>query len=52
MDPRAWKTLPDVWALIKPRRALLLFGLLLMAINRVPDLSSRPPQNTAWTTSY
>jgi ABC-type multidrug transport system fused ATPase/permease subunit len=34
----AWKNLPDVWALIKPRRGLLAVGLLLMAINRVSGL--------------
>jgi ABC-type multidrug transport system fused ATPase/permease subunit len=31
----AWKSLPDVWALIHPRRGLLIGGLGLMAINRV-----------------
>ena len=30
--------LPDVWELVKPRRALLALGLLLMAINRVAGL--------------
>jgi ABC-type bacteriocin/lantibiotic exporter with double-glycine peptidase domain len=30
--------LPDVWELIKPRRALLAAGLVLMAINRVCGL--------------
>ena len=34
----AWKNLPDVWALIKPRRGLLSLGFLLMAINRVSGL--------------
>ncbi|HKN74378.1 MAG TPA: ABC transporter ATP-binding protein [Candidatus Acidoferrum sp.] len=34
----AWKSLPDVWALIKPRRSLLAFGFLLMAINRFSGL--------------
>jgi subfamily B ATP-binding cassette protein MsbA len=34
----AWKNLPDVWALIHPRRGLLALGLLLMAINRVSGL--------------
>jgi len=29
---------PDLWALIRPRRALLALGLLLMAINRVSGL--------------
>src|SRR6202047_672329 len=34
----AWKNLPDVWALIKPRRALLALGCLLRAVNRVAGL--------------
>src|ERR1700740_231160 len=34
----AWKNLPDVWALIKPRRGLLGLGLVLMAGNRVASL--------------
>src|SRR3982075_284509 len=34
----AWKNLPDVWALIKPRRGLLALGFLLMAINRLSGL--------------
>ena len=34
----AWKNLPDVWALIKPRRGLLAAGFVLMAINRVSGL--------------
>jgi len=34
----AWKNLPDVWALIKPRRGLLAMGFVLMAINRVSGL--------------
>jgi ABC-type multidrug transport system fused ATPase/permease subunit len=34
----AWKSLPDVWALMKPRRGLLALGFLLMAINRVSGL--------------
>jgi ABC-type multidrug transport system fused ATPase/permease subunit len=34
----AWKNLPDVWALIKPRRGLLALGFVLMAINRVSGL--------------
>jgi ABC-type multidrug transport system fused ATPase/permease subunit len=33
-----WKMLPHVWALIKPRRGLLAFGFLLMALNRVSGL--------------
>ncbi len=31
----AWKLLPDVWALLKPRRGVLAVGLGLMAINRL-----------------
>src|SRR5467141_2183482 len=34
----AWKNLPDVWALIKPRRGLLAAGFVLMAVNRVAGL--------------
>src|SRR5437879_12710259 len=34
----AWKNLPDVWALMKPRRGLLTLGFVLMAINRVSGL--------------
>src|SRR5450432_2157795 len=34
----AWKNLPHVWALIKPRRGILLLGLALMAVNRVSGL--------------
>src|SRR5256885_1851278 len=34
----AWKSLPDVWALIKPRRGLLALGFVLMAVNRVCGL--------------
>ena len=34
----AWKNLPHVWALIKPRRGILLLGLALMAVNRVAGL--------------
>ena len=32
------QVLPDVWELVKPRRGLLAFGLVLMAINRVAGL--------------
>jgi len=35
---KAWKNLPDIWALIKPRRGLLALGFVLMAINRVSGL--------------
>src|SRR5271167_2572836 len=34
----AWKLLPDVWALIKPRRGILALGFVLMLINRVSGL--------------
>jgi len=34
----AWKSLPDVWALIHPRRGLLALGFVLMAVNRVAGL--------------
>ncbi len=33
-----WKLLPDVIALIKPRRGLLAFGFILMVINRLSGL--------------
>ena len=33
-----WKMLPHVWAIIKPRRAILAVGFVLMAINRVCGL--------------
>jgi len=31
----AWKSLPDAWALLKPRKGILALGLLLICINRV-----------------
>jgi len=34
----AWKNLPDVWVLMKPRRGLLALGFVLMAINRLSGL--------------
>src|SRR5215467_3250378 len=34
----AWKSLPEVWGLIKPRRGLLALGFVLMAVNRVSGL--------------
>ena len=34
----AWKALPEVWALLHPRKGVLLLGLGLMAINRVSGL--------------
>src|SRR5438045_2479680 len=34
----AWKNLPDVWALIKPRRGLLALGFVLMAVSRICGL--------------
>ncbi len=33
-----WQSLPEIWALIHPRRGMLLLGLLLVAINRVAGL--------------
>jgi ABC-type multidrug transport system fused ATPase/permease subunit len=33
-----WQSLPEIWALLHPRRALLLLGLALVAINRVAGL--------------
>src|SRR2546422_2285134 len=35
---QAWKSLPDVWVLIKPRRGILALGFALMGINRVSGL--------------
>jgi ABC-type multidrug transport system fused ATPase/permease subunit len=35
---RAWKLLPDIWKLIKPRRGILAIGFVLMAINRACGL--------------
>jgi subfamily B ATP-binding cassette protein MsbA len=34
-----WKALPEIIALLKPRKGLLLLGLALMAINRVAGLA-------------
>src|SRR5580704_13421974 len=36
--PRLRKVLPEIWRLVRPRRWLLLSGLVLMAINRVSGL--------------
>ena len=36
---QAWKSLPDAWALLKPRRGILALGLLLMVINRLAGLA-------------
>lgn len=36
--PQLRKVLPDIWHLIKPRRALLALGFLLMGINRLSGL--------------
>src|SRR5665213_619599 len=33
--PELRKVLPEVWALVRPRRWLLAFGLVLMVISRV-----------------
>ena len=36
--PDLKKVMPEVWRLVRPRGWLLLFGLLLVAINRVAGL--------------
>jgi len=36
--PPLRKVLPEVWALMRPRRWLILFGLILVAINRMAGL--------------
>jgi subfamily B ATP-binding cassette protein MsbA len=33
-----WKSLPQIWELIQPRKGILILGLLLVAINRVAGL--------------
>ena len=33
-----WQSLPEIWALIHPRKGILLLGLLLVAMNRVAGL--------------
>ena len=33
-----WQSLPEIWALLHPRRGMLLLGLVLVAINRVAGL--------------
>jgi ABC-type multidrug transport system fused ATPase/permease subunit len=33
-----WKSLPQIWALIRPRKGILILGLLLVAVNRVAGL--------------
>ena len=33
-----WSSLPEIWALIQPRRGILALGFLLMAINRICGL--------------
>lgn len=33
-----WKLLPDVWSLLKPRRAVLVAGFALMVVNRLCGL--------------
>jgi subfamily B ATP-binding cassette protein MsbA len=36
--PQLFKALPEIWQLIRPRRALLALGFMLMIINRVSGL--------------
>jgi subfamily B ATP-binding cassette protein MsbA len=33
-----WKSLPQIWELIQPRKGILILGLLLVAVNRVAGL--------------
>ena len=33
-----WSSLPDIWALIRPRRGMLVLGLILVTVNRVAGL--------------
>jgi ABC-type multidrug transport system fused ATPase/permease subunit len=33
-----WSSLPDIWALIQPRRGVLALGLILVTVNRVAGL--------------
>jgi ABC-type multidrug transport system fused ATPase/permease subunit len=33
-----WQSLPEIWALLHPRRGMLLLGLILVTINRVAGL--------------
>ena len=33
-----WKTLPQIWTLIRPRKGILALGLFLVAVNRVAGL--------------
>src|SRR6266571_2406235 len=33
-----WKALPEIWALLRPRKVILLLGFLLMTINRLCGL--------------
>src|SRR5216684_3024758 len=35
---KTWEALPEIWALIRPRRGLLALGFVLMAVNRVCGL--------------
>jgi ABC-type multidrug transport system fused ATPase/permease subunit len=34
-----WKALPEIWALLRPRKGILLLCLLLMSINRIAGLA-------------
>ncbi len=35
---KVWNALPEIWALIRPRRGLLALGFVLMAVNRICGL--------------
>jgi subfamily B ATP-binding cassette protein MsbA len=54
--PNLKKLWPQVWALVAPRKWLLLFGLVLMAINRVAGLvlpyTSKPLLDKVLTTHH
>jgi ABC-type multidrug transport system fused ATPase/permease subunit len=36
---KTWKALPEIWALLRPRKGIMLLGLLLMSINRFAGLA-------------
>ena len=35
---QAWTSLPDAWALMKPRRMIMVVGFVLMVVNRLSGL--------------
>ena len=36
--PQPWKLLPEVFALLQPRRGIIALGFALMAVNRISGL--------------